>query len=396
MSEIAPFAFEEGTRLLHDADVSAVAVAAIRAIREVSARPLLPFVGADGPLRKAAFATSLQGLSPRLSTLPDVGVLPAPLVDHLRAEARRCVARGERILSTLSRLRELLADAGIRAVPLKGAALVLRGEIPAGLRPMADIDLLLESEADVWTAAARIEEAMGYRPLWNTRRHLVLAQREESVSLWACEHPENPLRIELHRSFRLEVLGTVLDATDGLLRATEPAEGWAVPSREPLLRHLLFHAAEDFAAKGLRGVQAVDFLVLAAREGPLPVPVVPKRCLGPVVLAIDALERLFPGTFDAGEIERAAAEVSSDVRLRASSVPALRHSRPDRGWTLTSLGLVEGTLPQIRFLIRTLFPSLDEVKANVSPGATGRALAVAWARVLMGRLVSAARRLGRR
>jgi len=394
--EAAPFSSEETMRRLGEPEVAAAGLAAVAALGDGSAARLAAFAADEARARTAAFAASLQGLGPRLAALPDVTALPAVLREHLAGEAARCAARGERILALLARLEEILATSGLRAVPLKGAALVLGKETPAGLRPMADLDLLFASEADLETAAAEIVGALGYAPLWNTRRHLVLAEREERVPFPACEHPENPLRIELHRSFRLEVLGSVLDATDALQRDATAAGSWALPSRDALLRHLLFHAAEDFAAKGLRGVQAFDFVVLARGNGPLAIPELRRGERGPVALAARAVERLFPGTFEPGALERAARGVSPRALERAAALPALRHSRPARGWTATALGLADGRLRAARFLLRTLLPSLDEVRANVAPDASGARLAAAWAGVLTRRLASGARRLARR
>jgi hypothetical protein len=50
---------------------------------------------------------------------------------------------------------------------------------------------------------------------------------------------------------------------------------------------------------------------------------------------------------------------------------------------------VDGPVPRVRFLLRTLFPTLGEVKANAAPGASGLALANAWARVLVRRIAGA-------
>jgi hypothetical protein len=388
MSGIAPFAADETLRLLHDPLVAAAGLAAARAIRDASLAPLAELAAAAGRTREIAFGVSLQGLGPRLATLPPDPRVPRELREHLDAEGARGAVRGERIVGLLARLAEILEAERLRAVPLKGAALLLGGIVPPGLRPMADVDLLFETEGDLRRAAARIGPALDYRPLWNTRRHLVLAEAEEKVVLPACEHPENPLRIELHRSFRLDVLGRTLDATGALRRGTGRAGAWDVPGDDALLLHLLFHAAEDFAAKGLRGVQSVDFLLLARRLGPLSLPA---PSPAPVVLAARAVEGLFPGTFDAASLAGASAAVRETILLRAASIPALRHARGERGWTMTALGLVDGGVPATRFLLRTLFPTLDEVKANVAPGATGPALAAAWLRVLSGRLLSAVR-----
>lgn len=388
---IAPFSLEEAMSLLGEASVAAAGLAGVAAIRDGSLAPLVELSASTRRWREIALGVSLQGLGPRLAALPHDERLPAELRGHLDGEAERGAARGERVLGLLARLAALLAGEGLRAVPLKGAALVLGGETPAGLRPMADLDLLFDSEVDLRRAAGRIEAELGWRPLWDTDRHLVLAERDERVALPGCEHPDNPLRIELHRAFRLRVLGRTLDATDALRRRTRRSGGWELPSEEALLLHLLLHAAEDFAAKGLRGVQCVDFLLLSRRRGPLPLEGLPARAVPPVVLAARAVEGLFPGTFVPEELARASTTVAPRVLVRAATIPPLRHSRAARGWTRTALGLVEGAPAAIRHLLRTLFPPLDEVRANVAPGATGPALAAAWLRVLSGRIGSAIR-----
>lgn len=390
---LAPFDAEETLRLLHDPRVAAAGLAGMRAVRDASLAPVVELASDGGRTREIAFGLSLQGLGPRLATLPPDPRLPHELRAHFDSESVRGAARGERIVGLLARVAGLLESERIRAVPLKGAALLLGGTVPAGLRPMADVDLLLESEDELRRAAAVLSGELGYGPLWNTRRHLVLAERDERVVLPACEHPANPLRIELHRSFRLEVLGRSLDATEALRRGTRRMGDWEVPGPDALLLHLLFHAAEDFAAKGLRGVQAVDFLLLSRRAGPLVLPVLPRAARSPVVLAARAVEGLFPGTFDPKGLARLAAAVPARVLRRAATIPVLRHARAERGWTMTSLGLVDGTVPAVRFVFRTAFPPLDEVKANVAPGSTGLALVAAWFGVLSRRLGSAARRL---
>jgi hypothetical protein len=393
VTEITPFSFGEVDSLLRDADVAALALRALEAIREGRAAVFAEAAGAGSLQRKAAFAATAHGLAPTLATLPDLSALEPGLRAAIQADAERSAARGRKILSVLDRVGSVLSGAGIQMLPLKGAALLLRGEIAPALRPMADVDLLLSSEADVRRAAGLLFRGLRYRVLWNTARHLVLAEEGERVLLPACEHPDNPLRIELHRSFRLEVLGTALDATAELAVAVEEVGGRRVPTRDALVHHLLFHAAEDFASKGLRGSQVLDFPVLARRHGPLTLPEPPGGARGPLLFAADAIERLFPGTFEGAGLDRLAGGFPESLRVRAAAIPVLRHSRPERGWTATSLSLIDGPLPAARFLARTLLPSLDEVKANVAPGAEGPALAWAWTRVLAGRIVTGLRRL---
>ena len=107
---------------------------------------------------------------------------------------------------------------------------------------------------------------------------------------------------------------------------------------------------------------------------------------GPLLFAADAIERLFPLTFKEIFLSSLSSSVSPDVRARAAALPALRYTRPARGWTRTLLSLIAGPALRARFLLRTLFPTPGEVKANAAPGASGAALAAAYARVLARRV----------
>ncbi|MBK9090099.1 MAG: nucleotidyltransferase family protein [Holophagales bacterium] len=395
---LGPFTAEEVEALLGDPEVALLSEACVRSIRDVRLLPLgEALAGSAGgaapapPLRKAAFAASIQGLSPRLAQLPGLDVLPGAVAERFALEAERCEERGRRIVTRLKEVLSLLASAGVEVIPLKGAALLLRREASAGLRPMGDLDLLLVDPSRMGAAAAALTRATGYRPLLDTPRHLVFAEEHETVPSPAGEHADNPLRIELHRSFRLPVLGVVLDATKDLVENAVPtSDGFRVPSDAAMLRHLWHHAAEDFSAKGLRGIQAVDFLDRAGRTGTLPAILQDgdAHAAAPLLFAADGLERLFPGTFDAASLGRLAAGVPPVLRQRASRVPVLRHTRPPRGFTRTGLSLAHGRPARMRFLLRNAFPTLGEVKANVAPGAEGLALRVAWLRVLARRAVS--------
>jgi hypothetical protein len=389
---------EEVEALLGDPEVALLSTACVRSLREGRLSPLVEALrgSAGGPasgphLRKAAFAAAVQGLSPRLAQLPGRDDLPGGLAERFLLEAERCAERGRRIVERLGEVLTILATAGAEAIPLKGAALLLRSEAVAGLRPMGDLDLLLVDPSRVREGAAALARSTPYRPLLDTPRHLVLAEENERVPSPAGEHPGNPLRIELHRSFRLPVLGVVLDATGELVRdAARTSEGLPVPGDAVMLRHLWHHAAEDFAAKGLRGIQAIDFLDRARRAGPLPADLHADdaHAAAPLLYAADGLERLFPGTFDPASLARLAARVPPALRERASTLPVLRHTRPSRGFTRTGLALAPGRRAQARFLLRNAFPTLAEVKANVAPEAEGIALRVAWLRILARRATS--------
>jgi hypothetical protein len=370
------------------------AAAAVKAVEAGSASLISDALKEDsssGSEEIAAFAISTQGLSALTCRCREVRTLPVALSDFLFAESLHSEARARRLLETLSGTICRLRAADVEVVALKGAALAFfRYEEPS-LRPMGDLDLLLRESRDLERATAALAGA-GWIALFDTNRHRVFARPDERVASPATEHPENPVRLELHTSFRLPVLGRLYDASAELREQAEVRDldgvEVAIAAGPSLVRHLLFHAAEDFAGRGIRGIQAYDFRLLARTSGRLSPEVSSnEREAGaaPLLFAADAIERLFPNTFEELFRSSVAARVSPDLRGRAAALPPLRYTRAARGWTRMLLTLVDGPVPRARFLLRTLFPTLGEVKANVAPDASGLALAVAWVRVLLRR-----------
>ena len=370
------------------------AAAAVKAVEAESASLISDALKEDsssGSEEIAAFAISTQGLSALTSRCREVRTLPAALSDFLFAENLHSEARARRLLETLSGTICRLRAADVEVVALKGAALAFFHYEEPSLRPMGDLDLLLREPRDLERATAALAGA-GWIALFDTNRHRVFARPDERVASPATEHQENPVRLELHTSFRLPVLGRVYDASAELRSgaATRILDGVevAIAAGPSLVRHLLFHAAEDFAGLGIRGIQAYDFRLLARTSGRLSPEIFSnEREAGaaPLLFAADAIERLFPNTFEELFRSSVAARVSPDLRGRAAALPPLRYTRAARGWTRMLLTLVDGPVPRARFLLRTLFPTLGEVKANVAPDASGLALAVAWVRVLLRR-----------
>jgi hypothetical protein len=342
----------------------------------------------------AAFAISTQGLTALVAGLPSASALPAPLSAFLLEEIPFARARAKRLRETLGAVVLALRAAGVEVVALKGAVLAFFHYPDPALRPMGDLDLLLREPRDLARATSALTAA-GWRALLDTPRHRVFVRPDERVVRPAAEHPDNPIRVEIHTSFRLPVLGRVYDAS-AALRAeagTRDLSGTPVnvAAGRALLTHLLFHAAEDFAGNGVRGIQAYDFRLLAGpgemdrKTGAL-APEISSRGRGeetaPLYFAASAIERLFPLTFEEVFLSSLSPGIPPELRRRAAALPALRYTRPARGWTRTLLSLVDGPGPRVRFLLRILFPTLGEVKANAAPGDSGMALAVAWVRVL--------------
>lgn len=89
------------------------------------------------------------------------GEVPGAEAADLREHLREVTARNLHLLHELDRVLAVLASAGIEAVLLKGAALLSVAYRHPGLRPMADLDLLVRP-ADLAGALAAVE-GLGYR-----------------------------------------------------------------------------------------------------------------------------------------------------------------------------------------------------------------------------------------
>lgn len=389
-------------RLFREPGFRRFSEAAVASLSRETAAPLCEALGrlpAASAVELAAFAAAFQGVAPRIAALADVEALPPELAEFLGFEARQSAARGGKLLEVYGEVSSALSREGLGAVALKGAALLLGGAVEPGLRPMADLDLLLADPGKM-DEAARVLEPLGWTTLFDTRRHRVLTRKGERVVRPGCEDPENPIRLELHYDLRLPVLGRVYDVTHAVLAAAEPVEHdgtrFLVAAGNALRRHLLVHAAEDFAAAGLRGIQAHDFRLLSRREGPLHIALSEadrKAGLAPLAHAARAIERLFPGSFAPEFLALLCDGVPGVLLERADRLGPLRKTRPSHGGTRAALSLIEAPAPKARFLLRSVFPAPGEVKVNVAPEASGVKLAAAWLRLFMRR---AGRLLGRR
>ncbi len=326
--------------------------------------------------------------------------MPEAVGQFLFEENLRSRARASRLLETLVATIRALRVADVEVVALKGAALAFFRYPDSALRPMGDLDLLLRDPRDLQRATSALLGA-GWTALFDTPRHRVFARPDERVASPAAEHPDNPIRVEIHTSFRLPVLGHVYDASAELRAQAESRDLGgtlvAVAAGPALLTHLVYHAAEDFAGNGIRGIQAHDFRLLAKEGGALAPEISEdskissnekERAGAPLLFAADAIERLFPNTFEEVFLTSLARRTGKTVRVRAAALPCLRYTRPARGWTRTLLSLVEGPVPRARFLLRTLFPTLGEVRANVATGSSRAGLLFVYAKLILRRIGS--------
>lgn len=151
-------------------------------------------------------------------------------------------SRNARLYNQLEHTLVRLADAGIDAVVLKGAALAepVYGDI--ALRPMEDLDLLLHTR-DVERANA-ILEVRGYRPLEWYRR--AAWYRMHSHHLAPLVSPDGSVVIELHRHIVPPATRVEL-AVDELWARVRPTQIGSTQAFVFAPEDLLFHVCTHHA-----------------------------------------------------------------------------------------------------------------------------------------------------
>jgi len=204
------------------------------------AAPPRPRSGAEAQaLVDAALA---EGLAPLLSGAIDAPPWPAPSAELLRAQERRALHTAVQQLDTLADASARLRRAGLRALPLKGAALAEDLYRSPAERPMCDVDLLaLDDFAGAWSV-------LGDAGL------VTIDRGDHAVALRA----PNGVVVELHQSPTSCPGLYPLDA-EALWAQRRAGAGQVkeLPSREHLLVLLALHAVFQHGL-ALRLVQYLD------------------------------------------------------------------------------------------------------------------------------------------
>jgi len=217
---------------------------ALACLREIVVRGALPALPAASPGEAAvrvAAAAREQGLAGLLhqvlasageKTAADTAAdVPWPLgvAEALAQDGRHALVRGVRQLALAARVLDLLDRAGLRALPLKGAALLEMLYDSEGDRTMSDVDLLV---LDDWPEARRLLRADGF------------AEGEPADHVAVLREPGSGIVLELHHSVTSSPGLFPLDR-DGLWSRSVlgPGQVQRRPSPEDLLVHLALHAA---------------------------------------------------------------------------------------------------------------------------------------------------------
>lgn len=143
----------------------------------------------------------MHGVGPYLHyTLPATplyAALPPPFRTWLADQYQMNEARIQRMHEELGAILHTAQQHGIAIMPLKGSVLSLRAYARPALRPMADLDLLVQP-ADFATMS-RLLQTLGYRLTETHSPHKVAFRHPNAnrVVSYTTEHPDNPREVEL-------------------------------------------------------------------------------------------------------------------------------------------------------------------------------------------------------
>jgi hypothetical protein len=208
-------------------------------------------LGGAGALVAAAHDQGLEGfLYPRLTSALDA---PSGVRNALRAGYRRSFALGVRALAAARSVQEHLGAGGVRALPMKGAALAEAVYDSVAERPMGDVDLLV---LDDWRRAVALMEGAGYRVI------------ERADHAWAFASPDGPIAVELHHSVT-SAPGLFPLEPEALWARSRAGDGQLArrPGAEDLLVQLALHCAFQHGL-AVTLVQYLDFRRVFERTPP--------------------------------------------------------------------------------------------------------------------------------
>jgi hypothetical protein len=334
----------------------------LKALREFVVSGVTPAAAAERSLFEEA---GRQGLLALLAAAPGfLSGLREDRREEWRAAARRLLVRGLRQLALARRVRDTLASASLRALPLKGAAVAERLYASAAERPMADVDLLVLDDP---ARAVRLLEAEGFK---------VVERAEHAVAL---REDGSGAVVELHRSLT-SCPGLFPLDREGLWARREAVSVGIVaeaPSPADLLVSLSLHAAFQHGF-GLSLVQYLDFRRLLERARPERDRVLEAaekaRAEGAVLLAL-AAARAVVGAEPEGLRPALEARLGDALRRRARALESgdpLRLLAPSRP-SLAAARFALAAGRRVELIRRTLWPEAWPDEPRPRPG---RALAV--------------------
>jgi hypothetical protein len=217
---------------------------------------------------------SILGLLPLLHWRVQHGVLDVAAPEsagwpELLAEQHGLtLQRNQRLLSFTRQVLALAAQRQVALMPLKGMDVLTQFYDDIGLRSTSDIDLLVR-DAELEPATQLIQEA-GFECTARTKRHAIFVIPNAQVVSKFGEHPDNPIKLELHTNVKSVMPLESCDLTAALWQDAQhearPNMPSAIyPSRPSLLVYELLHAANHAMIRSIRFPSLFDMKLISER-----------------------------------------------------------------------------------------------------------------------------------
>ena len=276
-----------------------------------------------------------------------------------------------RIAKMHGELQEILAlfhTSDVPVIPLKGSVTSIELYSSPGLRPMADLDLLIHT-AD-FERASRLLPQLGYEQNIAHWKHTEFSRPDNrQVVSTTCEHPDNPRKLEIHLRCRESFGGPLIDITEIMWGSSFAGELLGVPTvrvtPEVFWLHLLVHNSYHLWQGSARLIHLVDIARLLPRlEYPLkPLDAVDARFTYP---ALAMLNKHFPRVASAMLVENQQSKVLPRFRQWVDTLDLVNssylNSAPQGMYLRKALRFAEGRPGEVARALRlALLPSVKEM-----------------------------------
>lgn len=346
------------------------------------------------------FASRVHGVAPLLSAkLKAVPWLDEPIKSWLADQYHFNTQRLAKMHAELKEILALFNQNQLPLLPLKGSLLSAAYYENAGLRPMADLDLLIQPED--FASSAKLLAQLGYWQEVVHWKHIEFSQPDNrQVVSTRCEHPDNPRKLEVHLYCRETFGGPTVELTELMWRNTTLGSLLGEPALlikpEALWLHLLVHTTYHMWQGKGRLIHLVDLALLTPQLGdPLPLlNSVEARFTYPSLVL---LNKYFPTVYDDSLLASQQARVSPSFRQWAASLDLVNSShlnpKPPGLYLGKALKFTEGRPREVAQALRfALLPSLEEIALDHPQLAQSKApwlayflLPMDWARRVVSR-----------
>ena len=315
------------------------------------------------------FASRVHGVAPLLyEKLNGADWLDSSLKAWL---AEQYAFNAQRLAKMQGELKEILAlfnRHGLSILPLKGSILAEEFYKPAGLRPMADLDVLLRPE-DL-AMSTQLLAQLGYQQDVVHWKHLSFIKPDNrQVVSKDCEHPDNPRGLEVHLYCRESFGGPTVELTQMMWQRAYPGnllgESTLIPDLEALWLHLLAHTSYHMWQGKGRLIHLVDLARVTPRINHplLLLNTVEARFTYPGLVL---LKKYFPAALDDALLAAQQVRVSSSFQGWAAALDLVNTSylnpKPPGLYLVKALKFTEGRPSEVLQALRFAFlPGLEEI-----------------------------------